>query len=173
MAGQLLWDPHTQSSSSDQNSNEACIYMSTWLIHVHAHVYIHVHTHIPLYIYTYMFQFQENGEGKWIVDSISRKTPKGYRVEQLSERCTHGDPLQPTCTKEVCQFLCRHMFQCAMIFKMDTSVNCVRVLRTMRITQTHALDEENCFRWAQSDQDTDSDIDMVFYVESHVPLQHG
>ena len=129
------------------------------------------------HIRTYMFQFQENGEGKWIVDSISGKTPKGYRVEQLTEwcsTCTPGDPLQPTCTKEECQFLCRHMYQCdPLCYDFQNGHLCkhvhhVHALRT--ITHPHTLDDENC---AQSDQDTDSDIDMVSYAESRVPPQQG
>lgn len=64
-------------------------------------------------------------EGKWIVES---KSGKRYTVEQVlsanCSACTPGDPLQPTCTRRECRFLCQHMYNhYAMITKMDTCAN--------------------------------------------------
>ena len=75
---------------------------------------------------------------------VHSKSGKSYTVEQASfakcSTCTPGDPLQPTCTKEGCQFLCRHMYNCeplATISKMDTCVNMCTVCMPYMPYQMH------------------------------------
>lgn len=121
-------------------------------------------------------------EGKWMVES---KSGKKYTVELISfancSICIPGDPLQPTCTREECRFLCRHMYKCDTLCydfqngHLCKHVHCVHALNTVTNAQACSTStiESSGSVCLQLESDDESDMDTVSYAESCIPLSQG
>ena len=122
-------------------------------------------------------------EGKWTIES---KSGKRYIVElalpAICSICIPGDPLQPTCTKVECQFLCRHMYKCDPLCydfqngHLCKHVHCVHARHAITNAQAYSISikessgESGC---SQLQSDDESDVDTVSYAVSCIPLSQG
>ena len=113
---------------------------------------------------------------------VESKSGKRYTVELASSTncstCTPGDPLHPTCIREECRFLCRHMYKCDPLCydfqngHLCKHVHCVHSQHT--ILNAQATNKESSGSGcSQLQSDDESDVDTVSYAESCIPLSQG
>lgn len=108
---------------------------------------------------------------------VHSKSGKSYTVEQASfakcSTCTPGDPLQSTCPKEECRFLCRHMyvynwdplcydFQNGQLCKHVHYVHALRAIPKAQASTKESIGS-GCSQLQSNDE---SDVDTVSYAES-------
>jgi len=114
---------------------------------------------------------------------VESKSGKKYTVERVSSAncstCTPGDPLQPTCTREECRFLCRHMYKCDPLCydfqngHLCKHVHCVHVLNIPNAQASSTSTRESSGSICLQLENDESDMDTVSYAESCVPLSQG
>ena len=105
---------------------------------------------------------------------VESKSGKIYSVELVSlancSTCTPDKQLQPTCTREECSFLCRHMYKCDPICydfqngHLCKDVHCVHALHVASNSQACSTSTRERSRCSSSQPENNG-----VWTQSHMP----